>query len=307
MAIFPNVRYKRSNPFQAELLMQAFVITRREDSLASIRASKALLKLKMAQEVILIVPKYDVEYFSNLLGELAKIYIHDENQFFPELDLDMMKKWGISHFPDRAGWYYQQFLKMSVALNEVAEEFYFIWDGDTVPFRKFDIFRDGHEVFSIHQKEFHAPYFQTNRILIGVDRPSLGSQFSAISQYMPIKKSTMKSLLSDLEKGQKAVWWQAIANVISQQVGMSLFSEYELYYDYVVLLKKLPHDSISLRWYRYAGSCTVDQKMFLPFLFDYASFEGWDEARRQSLQTWFRRWKEILRCSRIGFGAGLVR
>lgn len=78
-----------------------------------------------------------------------------------------------SHLFSKKGWYLQQFLKMGFAMSEYSEDYYLIWDADTLPVRKIDFFHDNKVLFCL-KDEYHIPYFDTLKKIIG--------QSKAISQ-----------------------------------------------------------------------------------------------------------------------------
>ena len=52
----------------------------------------------------------------------------------------------------RTGWYLQQFIKMQYAMD-CKDEYYIIWDSDTIPLKEVSCFFDNHPVFHL-KKEF---------------------------------------------------------------------------------------------------------------------------------------------------------
>ena len=66
------------------------------------------------------------------------------------------------------GWYYQQFLKMQYALL-CKDEYYMVWDGDTIPCKEVVMFQpESGKPYLDLKHEYHAEYFETmGRILPG--------------------------------------------------------------------------------------------------------------------------------------------
>ncbi|WP_175560123.1 DUF6492 family protein [Butyrivibrio sp. YAB3001] len=135
------------------------------------------------------------------------------------------------------GWYYQQFLKMQYsAICE--DDYYMVWDGDTIPCRKISMFQEGTGKPYLDLKhEYHPQYFDTiSKILPGFKKVI---QRSFISEHMLIKKDIMQNLISDIEKndqikGEK--FWEKIINSIPpEKITESSFSEFETYGTYVAL------------------------------------------------------------------------
>ena len=135
------------------------------------------------------------------------------------------------------GWYYQQFLKMQYSAV-CSDEYYMVWDGDTIPCRQLNMFQEGSEKPYLDMKhELHQEYFDTiSRILPGF-RKAIERSF--ISEHMLIKTEIMQNLIKDIEKNQSLAgekFWQKIINSIpAEKITDSSFSEFETYGTYVAL------------------------------------------------------------------------
>ena len=116
------------------------------------------------------------------------------------------------------GWYYQQFLKMQYALM-CKDEYYMVWDGDTIPCRKIVMFQDGSGKPYLDLKhEYHQEYFDTMSALI----PGLGKAIerSFISEHMLIRADIMRSLISDIENNDAIegdASWEKIINATHEE------------------------------------------------------------------------------------------
>jgi hypothetical protein len=273
--------------------IQFFIITTKDHAPTARKAAINISALYAQPEIHFIVPGIEVPLFDEAMKDV-NVIIHDERRFSPHLQLDAIRQWGLSHFPSRANWYYQQFLKLAVAENNFSHERFVIWDGDTVPYRPLRFFEDGAPCFVIHQKEFHEPYFETNKQLISVDRRTQPLRYSAISQHMPVVKASMLRLLDRLKSKEGHHWIETIRQAIEGREGISLFSEYELYADYMISVEaNCAFDTVA--WYRYGQSCTPDQRMFLNLTNAFCSFESWDRPQPFRLDRWCSRWVKILR------------
>ncbi|MEI3192244.1 MAG: DUF6492 family protein [Lachnospiraceae bacterium] len=58
----------------------------------------------------------------------------------------------------RSGWYFQQFLKFGYA-QVCEDEYYIVWDSDTVPLHPISHFQDGKPVFT-KKEEMEPPYLR---------------------------------------------------------------------------------------------------------------------------------------------------
>ncbi len=150
------------------------------------------------------------------------------------------------------GWYYQQFLKMQYALI-CEDEYYMVWDGDTIPCRPIRMFQEesGKPYFDL-KTELHEGYFETlGRILPGM-RKVIGRSF--ISEHMLFKTEYMREMIAEIEangvgnegmqkdplqisengagrenySGMK--FWERILHAIpTERIQESDFSEFETY------------------------------------------------------------------------------
>ena len=135
------------------------------------------------------------------------------------------------------GWYYQQFLKMQYAYI-CKDEYYMVWDGDTVPCRKISMFspETGQPYLDL-KHEYHPEYFGTlSKILPGFRKVI---ERSFISEHMLMKCEIMKALIEDIEKNDAIPgtrFWEKIINCIEpEKIFDSAFSEFETYGTYVAL------------------------------------------------------------------------
>lgn len=140
-------------------------------------------------------------------------------------------------FTDRAGWYFQQFIKMSYALR-CEEEYYVSWDMDTVPLRDIPFFseKDGRPQF-FERNEDHKEYFATlDTLCPGKIKKCLKAR-SFVNQFMIFKTDIMKELVGIIEnspvKGE--VWWEKILYAVNPQyITQAGFSEFETYGNYAM-------------------------------------------------------------------------
>lgn len=131
------------------------------------------------------------------------------------------------------GWYYQQFLKMQYAYL-CKDEYYMVWDGDTIPVRPIamtDV--DGRPYFDM-KKEYYPPYFVTLKKIF----PDLEKcmQQSFISEHMLIKSDIMRKLCEDVMKnanGKSETFYEFILRAIGNPgLNEAAFSEFETYGTY---------------------------------------------------------------------------
>lgn len=147
------------------------------------------------------------------------------------------------------GWYYQQFLKMQYAFV-CKEDYYLIWDGDTVPCKPFSMFREDGLPYLDLKQEYHEEYFHTIENLFPGMRKSIAKSF--ISEHMLIRCDIMKQMIWDImgsstkdvsnvvngiDKNYKQIpgsFYEKILRAIRPgQIMNTAFSEFETYGTYV--------------------------------------------------------------------------
>ena len=174
----------------------------------------------------------------DLLPQDERIVFVDENELVPGLTLAAVKKLMYSRIytDKRAGWYFQQFLKMGYA-RICQGRAYVVWDADTVPVRPVRFENEaGQYLFTLRQ-EFNPPYFETMRTLLGLEKIE---KESFIVENMVFDTALMQELLDRIEANsalEGQVFWQKILYAVSpENLKGSGFSEFETYGTYVTTL-----------------------------------------------------------------------
>jgi Family of unknown function (DUF6492) len=161
----------------------------------------------------------------------ADVELLDEDSVIPGMTLAELRKLSLPGFPRGAGWYFQQLLKFAFCFRKQEDDYYLIWDADTVPLRPMEFFDDlGRMLFTIAEEQ-HRPYFQTYRTLF---RQEPNYDFSFISQHMIVQKSILREMLVKIEAnlpGRDSWAWKIVKNL--QGTSSNLFSEYETLGHYV--------------------------------------------------------------------------
>lgn len=133
------------------------------------------------------------------------------------------------------GWYYQQFLKMQYALF-CEDEYYMVWDGDTIPCGPFSMFKDDSDIpYMDLKREYHEEYFITMGRLIPGMKKCIEKSF--IAEHMLIKTDIMRALIRDIESNAMipgtCFWEKVIRAIEAERIQESSFSEFETYGTYV--------------------------------------------------------------------------
>ena len=132
----------------------------------------------------------------------------------------------------RTGWYFQQFLKLGYALK-TEDEYYMIWDADTVPIKPIEIFDEKGQPFFDIKTEYHKPYFETMKRLLNIEKTIDGS---FISEHMLFKTSFVREMIDEIQMINPSQPWffNVIDAIDKEDLPFSGFSEYETYGTYVV-------------------------------------------------------------------------
>ena len=162
----------------------------------------------------------------------------DENRLYGKLDYNAVRELTVRrdcYAGWRAGWYLQQFLKMSYSLV-CSDEYYLVWDADTIPVRKIRMFDDEDIPYFDISGEYNRPYFTTlNKVF--AYRVKKSNQYSYISEHMIIKTEYMRKLIFEIEENQMLegkYYFEKIMNSICEiDLMHSGFSEFETYGNYV--------------------------------------------------------------------------
>ena len=138
--------------------------------------------------------------------------------------------------PERAGWYFQQFLKLEYA-RHTDSKYYLVWDSDTIPLRNISFFDGNGGIFYYAKDEFHRPYFDTIRTLFG-GRVGKMIPDSFIAEHMMIDSALMMEMLDDIERNSPVdgkYFFDRILNAVApRSLSGSGFSEFETFGNWVL-------------------------------------------------------------------------
>lgn len=250
-----------------------------------IRAIRSLIKLSEAQKIFIITSKKNINFLKKNFPKEDSIIILNEDQIIPNIKLidvaHTLEEYGGK--AERAGWYFQQFLKMNICRHKLISKYYLIWDSDTVMLRKIKFFDKSNKLIINKSKEFHKPYFQTikNFGLIKTNN------FSFISEHMIVNSEIMNNLISLIEKAnsKNESWIKTLISFINKndlnETG-SGFSEFETYGTY--LSKYHPNSFVTNKlkscrntYSLYGKHNQINTFLTLKFYgYYWASFENWD-------------------------------
>jgi len=244
------------------------------------------------KEFVVIAPDAECAMMQRCLGRAARVM--PEDGFIPGVTMAALRGLPVEGFPRAAGWYYQQLLKLQYAFVDPEDDFYLIWDADTVPLRPMRFFDANGRMLLTKATENHAPYFDTYRRLLA-EEPN--REFSFIAQHILVQKSIAREMLARLEgiiPGSECWAWKIMRSLPPS--GLNLFSEYETYGHYV----KNHHPNrvafVERQWHRAAappGGCAVPTDAELHAAaqkYEFAAYEratrGWRRLARRVLAWW---------------------
>ena len=257
------------------------------------RAHENLRRFVAMKQLHVITARKDFGDFKNVLG--GGVALIDEHEMIPGVTLAALKVIPLARLSQGHGWYFQQFLKFQFAFHQPDDDYYLIWDADTVPLRPLEFFDAQGRMLLTKAQEFHRPYFQTYENILG--RPAQ-REFSFISQHQLVQKSVLREMLAEIERhcpGDENWAWKIMRNLGGE--GSNRFSEYETYGHF--LKEKYPERAVfrDLPWLRRGASeCgrnpTPTQLSKLGEKFFYASFEDSESFYRtqgRKVRDWLRR------------------
>ena len=147
-----------------------------------------------------------------LLGEdLLGCEFLNENEILQGLTYsavkDFLKKLGSCE--ENTGWYLQQFIKLGIS-RICADDFYLVWDGDTIPLNPIEFFDKNGKPFFNLKREYFSAYFRTIESLFGIKKTR---RESFISEHMLFNSEIAREMLAKIEEmseigGEK--FWQKI-------------------------------------------------------------------------------------------------
>jgi hypothetical protein len=198
-----------------------------------------------ANRYIVVVPDKQFHIFRKSTSRIYECV--SESDFFPEFSKSDLSLLLSPIHKKKAGWYYQQFLKLKSFDYFDSKSTILFLEGDSFLTKNFKFF-EGTSLLMIKSTEHHQPYFTTNKNLLGFDKQV---NFSFISQALPVKAMWGKNLLRDIELKFKTKWYLAIVKSLDSSHSIA-FSEYELmgnYFDF----QKYDYKSSDQPFYRNGG------------------------------------------------------
>jgi hypothetical protein len=234
------------------------------------------------RSVVILTEKDNIPRISAAARE--GVTIVDEDSICPSLTLaGARRKFAGTPVPERrAGWYFQQFLKMAWSLNGECDEWYVVWDSDTFPLRPITLFDEGGAPLFTASEEHNSVYFQTIEALVGLKR-QVG--FSFVAENLLIKRAIMREIIGEILDNGKiegATFFEKIENAaLSAADPYRAFSEFELYGNFAIarypgLYRRTERRSSRKGARRFGLTPSSYDLQRLSRKYDVVSFEHWD-------------------------------
>lgn len=176
----------------------------------------------------------------------------------------MKKALGVQELARRTtGWYYQQFLKMQYSYL-CKDNYYLVWDGDTIPCRTVTMFQKEENIPYLDLKrEYHKEYFETiEKILPGMHKTI---EKSFIAEHMLFRCDIMKHMIADIMANNSLqgefFWEKIIAAIPKDKLVSNSFSEFETYGTYVSYKYTTSYALRQWHSFRYAGAFLHPEKL----------------------------------------------
>ena len=203
------------------------VIMATEKNLALLATVVAFCKANVGPAAIYVVASSSMQSYIEAISDAEFV---DEDTICTDLNYqrvaDLIEaRVGVR---ERAGWYFQQFLKMAWSAR-CRDGCYIVLDADTIILNKIAYEEDGKYCF-IPKVEYHEPYFATIERLFRGDIYKK-ADFSFIAENMIIDRAVMQN--SEI-RGEH--FFEKIINAIGEDdLLRSGFSEFETYGNYIYI------------------------------------------------------------------------
>lgn len=208
-----------------------------QEKLPVLKVSYSYLKDNLgAKDIYLVANKALEKSIMDIWN--GEMHFLDEESIMPGLSITavrdiLIRKCGDGH---RAGWFYQQFLKMAYSAVS-RNKYYLLWDADTVPLHTMNYFEDGEHPCFITKREYYQGYFDTINRLFKNKVGRLDPQISYIAENMIVHKEYMQEMIAEIMSNESLegdTFYEKILDAINPElVSYTGFSEFETYGNYM--------------------------------------------------------------------------
>ena len=214
-----------------------------------------MIKNLGADRIFLVANKSCELLINNELACYDNVLFLDEEAIFDGLNIEKIRDILKDLCGDygRAGWFYQQFLKMAYAFKS-DNEYYLVFDSDTVPLNNIKYFSEDGKPCFITKVEYHKPYFDTLDVLTEGKVRRVDKNISYIAENMIINKKIMVEIIDMIMNNQNLkgdLFFEKILYAISKDVvKYTGFSEFETYGNYIMTNYPSTYNRMKLRTQR---------------------------------------------------------
>lgn len=191
--------------------------------------------------------------------------IYIDEKLFPFKKDDIIEYIGQEN-SNRAGWYFQQLLKLYVfkIIPNLSENFLIV-DSETV-FLNPVTFVEGDKLLFATGNEYNKPYFDHMKCLFKDQLVKQLSQKSGVVHHMIFSKKYLKQMLDTVQNINNSEPWMAFMECVNKtKAGGSEMSEYEIFFNFMLQYNPNNTKIRELRWIDvqyikdYTNFKTVDQ------------------------------------------------
>ena len=197
-----------------------------------IKNTKFFFKYLPIKNIYVVGPKSIAEKVHS--ADNSRLIFMDENEF---VDIPKIKRLYAAKAENdigRAGWYVQQYIKMQFA-RFIQDEYYLIWDSDTIPLKPIDLFDEasGKPIMRCGSvmRSSYAGYLSTfDRILPNIKNTVIDTSF--VREHMLIKTQYMLELLDEINSNSDYAgdnFQEKIINAAEAKYLHYGFSEFQTY------------------------------------------------------------------------------
>lgn len=213
-----------------------------------------------------------------------------EDMLIPKMNFENIKMVlkNASGYGDCTGWYFQQFIKLGYC-RVCEDEYYLVWDADTIPVNTIKFFneKNGKPLVNL-KREYVDAYFKTLKNLLGINK-NISESF--IAEHMLINCEICKKMLDDIESNENFRgnnFWQKIIYATDYSKTLQAFSEFETYGNYCLANYPEFYEIRLLRTFRpgkdFVGdNVSNDILRWISKDFDTISFERWGTPFKESV------------------------
>ena len=264
---------------------QALLVTDARNKALLPLVIRGLYSLCGVTDIVIIRPLHEASAFRVLEDTYPRVTFLSDSDVLT-FDAKDIAHYGVPNFPKRAGWFFQQFLKLGFSSHPIAKQNYLVWDADTVPLSSME-FCSNEKVIFTHGLEFFSEYFETIEDIFGFK-----SVFpcSVISQHSLFDKTIITQMFAHVTaRLDSSSFYESVLTSCARRQS-AFFSEYEVYAAFFAHCRPTGYSCDRRRWFRNAAALSgiPPSGLWLSYFarfFDYAAFESWDKGFVRTIKS----------------------